>query len=151
MYLYNTLISHLSHQGKRVLSFATTGIMADLLPQGRTVHNGFKLPVPILENSTSLMKIPSQRSEELKLADLIIIIDEASMLSGNTLRCIDLLLKEIMSCHKPFGGKGLLLGGDFRQTAPAVPRGSDAARIESSVKYSPLWKDVTIFTLTGNI
>ena len=42
-YVYNTLIKHLQDQGKSVLSFATTGIAADLLTGGRTVHSGLKI------------------------------------------------------------------------------------------------------------
>uniref|UniRef100_A0A0L8HYI2 ATP-dependent DNA helicase n=1 Tax=Octopus bimaculoides TaxID=37653 RepID=A0A0L8HYI2_OCTBM len=47
--------------------------------------------------------------------------------------------EEDMMSPKSFGGKVLLLGGDFRQTAPIIPGGSNAAVIESSIKQSPLW------------
>ena len=45
----------------------------------------------------------------------------------------------------------MLLGGDFRQTAPVIPRASDAAIIESSIKNSNLWRFVTKLSLTENM
>jgi energy-coupling factor transporter ATP-binding protein EcfA2 len=148
-YLYNTLISYLRHCGKSVLPFATTGIAADLLG-GRTAHSGFRLPIPVMDTSTSSMKIPSIDSVSIQQASLLI-IDEASMLSSNALRIINMLLKEIMRNDKPFGGKTLLLGGDFRQTANVIPRGSNADILESCIKQSPLWIYVQKFNLTDNM
>ena len=67
-------------------------------------------------------------------ADLII-IDEASSMKKDALRCIDDLLRDLVKqqCVNnhifdsllfkqmiPFGGKTILLGGDFRQTLPVV-------------------------------
>lgn len=149
-YLYNALISHLNRQNKIVLSYATTGIAADLLIDGRTAHSGMKLPVPILDTSTSRMRIPSENSDKLKNAHLLI-IDEAAMLSKNALRIIDHLLQEIMNSNRPFGGKVLLLGGDFRQTAPVIRRGSNAAVVESSIKQYHQWGQITKLSLTQNM
>ncbi|KAF2345078.1 DNA helicase Pif1-like, partial [Trinorchestia longiramus] len=78
-YLYNTL-TYIKSQGKTVLPFATTGIAADLLSGGRTVHNGFKIPVPVLDTSLSRIRIPFEDSAKL-LSAVLIIIDEASILT----------------------------------------------------------------------
>jgi len=45
----------------------------------------------------------------------MVIWDEAPMCPKIAFECVDRLLKEIMSSSKPFGGKVMLLGGDFRQ------------------------------------
>ena len=71
------------------------------------------------------MKITSYELQHIHDASLII-IDEAYALSSNALHMIDQLLKEIMQNSHPFGGKVLLLGGDFRQTANVIPRGTNA-------------------------
>ena len=63
-YLYNTITSYLIHKGKIVLQFATTEIVANFL-DGQTVHSGFKLPVPVLDTSTSSMKFPLKESSML--------------------------------------------------------------------------------------
>ncbi|MGL4850985.1 MAG: hypothetical protein ACRC28_19020, partial [Clostridium sp.] len=41
---------------KSTFKMATTGIAADLLENGRTVHSGFKLPVPLNESSVSRLQ-----------------------------------------------------------------------------------------------
>ena len=45
-FLYETLWYYLKMNNKNVCSMAFTGIAATLLPQGKTVHKVFKLPVP---------------------------------------------------------------------------------------------------------
>jgi len=44
-YLLNGLIKNMKCEGYKVLSHATTGIAADLLEGGRTVHSRFKVPL----------------------------------------------------------------------------------------------------------
>ena len=149
-YLYNTLMCYVRGKGQKVQAFATTGIAADLLASGRTAHSGFKIPLSANETSVSNMKIPSLASSKLKEASLLI-IDEASMLSTHSLRVIDLLLREIMNDIRPFGGKLLILGGDFRQTTNVVPRGSVTDIIELCVKNSPLWRHVKQRSLITNM
>ena len=150
-YLYNALICGMRGQGKTVLSYATTGIAADLLTDGRTMHSGFDLPIQMLDNSTSSMTIPSQKSEDIRKASAII-IDETSSMHKNALRIIDMLLREIMQTDKEFGGKVLILGGDFRQTANIIHGGKSVDIIEASIKNSPLWKKYfKVFHLTQNM
>ncbi|XP_065318849.1 uncharacterized protein LOC135926847 [Gordionus sp. m RMFG-2023] len=50
-----------------------------------------------------------------------------------------------------FGGKVILLGGDFRQTLPVVPKGSKVDIIESSIKSSYLWIHFKIIHLIDNM
>ncbi|XP_059455070.1 uncharacterized protein LOC132185294 [Corylus avellana] len=52
---------------------------------------------------------------------------------------------------KPFGGKTIVLGCDFRQILPAVSKGRREEIVEASVNRSSLWKYCTIFTLTKNM
>ena len=51
----------------------------------------------------------------------------------------------------PFGGKPLLLGGDFRQTLPVVPRGTRAQIIEACIKSSSLWRHFRQLRLSSNM
>ncbi|UYV73269.1 hypothetical protein LAZ67_10002412 [Cordylochernes scorpioides] len=66
-------------------------------------------------------------------------------------RCINNILKEIMQNEKPLGGKTIVFGGDFRQTLPVVPHGTQAAIVDSSIKFHPLWKKINILKLDNNI
>ena len=150
-YLYNTLMYFLRSKGKSVLGCATTGIAADLLSGGRTMHSLFGLPLKMLENSTSSMRIPSKESEDIKNASLLI-IDETSSMHKNALKIIDLLLREIMQIDKPFGGKVIICGGDFRQTANIIHGGKTIDIIEASIKNSHLWrKCFKVFHLNVNM
>ena len=139
-------MSFLRGKSKTLLPAATTGIAADILKGGRTVHSTFKLPISLVETSVSTMKINSPEAENLKTTSLII-IDEASMLSSHALRCIDVLLREVTGNQSAFGGKVLLLGGDFRQVANVIPRGTKRDIVEACIKSSYLWDNVTILKL----
>ena len=46
-YLLNGLIKNMKVEGYKVLPHATTGIAADLLEGGRTVHSRFKIPLHV--------------------------------------------------------------------------------------------------------
>jgi len=149
-YLYKTLISHIRSTGGIVLPVASTGIAANLLDGGRTYHSLFKLPVPLLDTSTSNMRMTSNDAKMLKSAKLII-WDESTMAPSLALAAVNKLLKEIMNTNKPFGGKTVLLGGDFRQTLPVVPHGSRSAIVEASLKFNELWDKFQILKLTNNV
>ncbi|GBL82846.1 hypothetical protein AVEN_6545-1 [Araneus ventricosus] len=111
---------------------------------------GFKLPVPLLDTSVSSMRSTSPEADKLRQA-VLIIIDEITMLTKDGLRCIDSLLRDLMNKVKPFGGKVIIIGGDFRQTLPVVRRVTRADVIESWIKSSPLWSKFTHLSLTTNI
>ena len=44
-----------------------------------------------------------------------------------------------------------LLGGDFRQVLPVVPRSNRTAIVENCLKRSPLWPDFKVYKLTKNM
>ena len=69
------------------------------------------------------MKEPSRESARLKEASLTI-IDEASVHSSLSLRVVHSLLQGAMNDPRPFGGKAIIVGVDFRQTTNVVPRAS---------------------------
>jgi ATP-dependent DNA helicase PIF1 len=143
-------MSFIRGRGQIVLPFATTGIAATLLKGGRTAHSGFKLPVPLLDTSVSSMRVDSKEAEVVRQASLLI-IDEITMLNKHGLRCIDKLLQEIMRSEKPFGGKVIVVGGDFRQTLPVVARGTRIDIIECCIKSSSLWSHFMTLELSTNM
>ncbi|XP_055523077.1 ATP-dependent DNA helicase PIF1-like [Wyeomyia smithii] len=78
-------------------------------------------------------------------------MDEITMLSKHGLRCIDLILRELMACNVPFGGKVIVIGGDWRQTLPVVPKGERIDIIEICLKSSFLWSSFETISLVSNM
>jgi ATP-dependent DNA helicase PIF1 len=67
---------------------------------------------------------------ELIKVSALIIWDEAPMTHRHCFEALDRTLRDILSEEKPanaivpFGGKPVVLGGDFRQILPVVRKGS---------------------------
>jgi ATP-dependent DNA helicase PIF1 len=55
------------------------------------------------------------------------------------------------SFHRVFGGKTVLLGGDFRQVMPVVEGGTRLDTVDASITNSYLWSHVRILRLTINM
>ena len=66
-------------------------------------------------------------------------------------------LKDILSINDlsltnaPFGGKTILLGGDFRQILPVVPKGKRQDIVLGSINRSHLWDNCQVFLLIKNM
>ena len=65
-FVYQTLYYILKGHDKKVCTMAFTGIAATLLPEGKTVHKVFKLPVPLLPDSSSNIELGTNEAQELK-------------------------------------------------------------------------------------
>ena len=148
--VYNTLISWFRCNNLKVAASAWTGIAATLLAGGRTCHNLFKLPVPILDTSVCNISPTSAHAEYLRSIDMFL-IDEASMVPTHALTAIDKMLQDITRVKEMFGGKIFVLGGDFRQVLPVVPRKPRSAIVEQCIKSSSLWQQFKTFRLTKNM
>ena len=98
-------------------SHIITGIAATLLKKGCPWHGLFKFPTPILENSTCNVTPNSVHGRFLTKVSLYS-LNEASMILKHALNAIDKLLQDACNNKFPFGGKVILLGGNFQQTLP---------------------------------
>ena len=87
----------------------------------------------------------------------IIIWDEAPMAHKHTFEALDRSLRDIMKqvSHElealPFGGKTVVLGGDFRQVLRVVSNGSRGQIVAASLKRSSLWQHVKVCKLSINM
>ena len=83
-FVCNTLTSVFRGTNQKAATAAWTGIAAQLLSGGRTLHSLFKLPVPILD--TSICNVSPTTPHAAMLRDLcLIIVDEASMIPAHAL------------------------------------------------------------------
>jgi ATP-dependent DNA helicase PIF1 len=81
----------------------------------------------------------------------VITWDEAPMTSKVVLACMEEVCRLATGINTPFGGKTVILLGDFRQTCPVIRRGSRADVIHASIKSSPFWPLFNTFHLTQPI
>ncbi|XP_057740496.1 ATP-dependent DNA helicase PIF1-like [Arachis stenosperma] len=127
IFLWSTISCSIRSKGGIVLNVVSSGIAALLLPNGRTAHSRFKIPFAINEDSLCSIK-------------------QGSPLARDILRCSD-----SYNAHLPFGGKVVVLGGDFRQILPVILRGSGQDIIQSSINSSYLWHNCKVLKLTKNM
>ena len=64
---------------------------------------------------------------------------------------VDRTFRDITSIDKPFGGKILILGGDFRQVLPVVVRDTCEQVVDACLKSSDLWKHFQSLKLSINM
>ncbi|KAG5862893.1 hypothetical protein JTB14_001613 [Gonioctena quinquepunctata] len=112
-YLYNTLITVLN-------DMAWTGIAANLLKGGTTVHRSFRLPLTLSEDTTCGWTMQSTQTKNIRDKVALIIWDEAPMTPRFAMEAANRYLIDIKRRIEPMGGKCVLFGGDFRQILPVV-------------------------------
>ncbi|XP_010527539.1 PREDICTED: uncharacterized protein LOC104804874 [Tarenaya hassleriana] len=155
-YLYNTIIANLRANRQIVIPVASSGIAALLLHGGRTAHSRFKVPINVQENSMCEIKHGTMLAELLIECELII-WDEAPMSHRYTFEALDRTLRDLMSIADPtavfktFGGKTVLLGGDFRQILPVIKHGTRQDTVSAAINRSYLWDSCTVFVLAQNM
>ena len=125
-FLYRCLFHYYHLRGKIVLYIASLGIAALLLPSGRTAHSRFWIPLDLYKKSTCSV------SKSLNLAELLhytslLIWDEVLMQYYYYFKAVHRMLTDVRSNDSTFGGLPTILGGDFAQILPVVPRGNRAA------------------------
>lgn len=155
-YVYHAILTKVRAESAIALATASSGIAATLLPGGRTAHSTFKIPLKPNETSTCHFSKQSNPAKLLKEAKLII-WDEAPMSHKHTFEAVDRSLRDLMSsvhpsyAEKPFGGKVVVLGGDFRQVLPVVIKGRRPDTVAASLKASFLMSYITTLKLTQNM
>ena len=149
-YLINLLLAYVRKQEKIAIATASSGIAGTLLTKGTTAHNRFKFPIPIFSDDTCTIKMDSRQAKFIKKS-VIIFIDEISMLHHHNVGALDRWLQELMDNKLLFGGKLVVICGDFRQILPVIPRGNRADIVRANLKSSHLWKYCTTLRLTTNM
>ena len=129
---------------------AFTRIASILLPKGKTVHKTFGLDVPLFYDSSSKIIAQSKEGQILK-ETTVFIWDEAPMAPRYALEIVDRTLKSMMNNNLPFGGKIMVLGGDFRQLLPIKINGTRDEAVNLSIKNSILWNNFSTFELRTNM
>lgn len=134
------------YQGNCVV-VAPTGVAA-INVEGQTIHSFFMLP-PGLLVPDNLEMIPWPRKREVLRQINCIIIDEISMVRSDMFAAIDLRMRQCArgsAKRTPFGGKQVIVCGDFFQLPPVVADGVEDDWLQANLggEYAfqtPLWKE----------
>ena len=102
--IYITLCHILKSNAKKICIMAFAGIVATLLPNGKTVDKTFGMPVLLFAISTSNIKNQTKGGELLKKVD-ILNWDEAPIAPIYAMEFVDRTLRDIMDNDLPFGKK----------------------------------------------
>ncbi|KAF8100721.1 hypothetical protein N665_0218s0059 [Sinapis alba] len=135
------IIARMRSVGKVVIPVATAGIAALLLPGGKTAHSRFKLPLNL--DDRSMCNIHKG--------------DEAPMAHKHAFKTLDRSLRDFLShtnpeaATQPFGGKTVLLSGDFRKILSVIPHGKRPDTVLASISKSYLWKLAQVLSLSINM
>ena len=121
----STILRKFREQCQRECVFlAPTGIAA-INVAGSTLHSFFILK-PGLLTDDSLEDISNKSKKALIRKTKVIVIDEISMVRSDIFNAIDIRLRSLADFRhkdKPFGGKQIILVGDFFQLPPVVKSG----------------------------
>ena len=153
-YLNNLLLAYVRSKGYHAVAVASSGIAPLLLDDGTTSHSAFGIPVA--KEGTSSIPLESNPASSLRDCKLTI-WDEAPIADNDCFRVLDELLRDIMRkvddalYMVPFGGKTVVMTGEWRQILPVVPCVSRAAIFASTLKKNYLWPYFKTVPLTTNI
>ena len=160
-----TLCDALRASNLIILPTATSAFAAQLYSGGRTTHSTFKvcvpsLPAPLIPYHSKQVSVtdnnelitssihPNDSRAQLLRDTSVITWDEAPMSNKAVLSCVEETCRSVMKNQQPFGGKIIILLGDFRQTCPVIRGGSKADVLNASIKSSPLWPSFQKMQLT---
>jgi PIF1-like helicase len=154
-YIYVALYHYSRWQGYSGHNTSYSGIAANLLPNGRTLHNLFKLPVPVHADSNSSIEPGRKEAVDLIASDYIL-IDEAPTVPKYAIEIASRKLQELNKNQRhprknqPFADHLIIMGGDFAQTLPVMKGGSRSQQVDLSIKRSALWDHFAVYELTEN-
>ncbi|GBN27641.1 hypothetical protein AVEN_33134-1 [Araneus ventricosus] len=110
----------------------------------------FKIPIDLNVTSTCNLK-PNTKEADMLLKTKLIVWDEALMTQVHAFLAVDRLLQDLTKCKEPFGGKVILLGGEFRQVLPVILRCSRTLTVCQLLKKHALWMKFHKLYLTKNM
>ena len=142
-HMVNQYAAYLREQKIEPAITASTGIAATHIG-GMTIHSWSGIGIKTKLEKRDLDKIASSGyiANRVRRAK-VLIIDEVSMLSSNTLSMVDAVCRKIRQSSEPFGGLQIVFVGDFFQLPPIIKR--EAENTEDSAQISFIEKSSARF------
>lgn len=120
---------------------------------GITLHSAFRLPIKASEMTPMSVTTAEEARKALRKLELVI-IDEVSMIGCTLFNWVNLRLQQVFDNQLPFGGKSVILFGDFNQLRPVMDSwifdvrvNNDQYRELVSGKNNSLWSLFKLFRL----
>ena len=142
-YVINQYIQWLWSCGVEVAITASTGIAATHIG-GVTIHSrsGIGIKDHLTDHDMELLQ-QKERLHKNIIKAKVLIIDEISMLSANTIDMVDRVVQMIRRDGRPFGGLQVIFVGDFFQLPPVMS--SDSGDSTKRFAFaSKAWKDLDL-------
>ncbi|GAA0182188.1 hypothetical protein LIER_30333 [Lithospermum erythrorhizon] len=133
-FLYKVLLAHIRSRGYITLIVASSGIASSGFLGGRTAHSRFKIPIDAQPGVKCQISFQSGEAQLIR-SSKIIIWDEAPMVDKTIILALNKLLQDLCEDTRPFGGKLVVFGGDFRQVLPVVRGGGIKEQVQTSIVY----------------
>ncbi|MFA7253318.1 MAG: helix-turn-helix domain-containing protein [Patescibacteria group bacterium] len=119
-YTINQYVAYLRSHGIDPAITASTGIAATHIG-GMTIHSWSGIGIKSHLNSADLRHIAANKYVSKRVAKAkVLIIDEISMLSPDTVQMVETICREVKKNDLPFGGIQIILVGDFFQLPPVI-------------------------------
>jgi len=150
-FVYNTICAKLHSEGTIILCVSSSGISALLIHGGRTAHSVFKIPIDLLSEDSICNITKNSLCADLLHLTKAIIWDEIGAQHQHAVEAVDQTFHDICNDEQPFAGITVVLGGDFLQTLPVVPKGSHEDIVNATIQRSHLWQNVEILYLHQNM
>ena len=118
---------------------------------------GSELPIEGLSNASTCWIPKKSGLAQLIYHAKIIVWDEVSMINKYQIAAVERSVTDVMEgppefqANRPFGGKSVILAGDFCQVLPVIRHGEWAKIIQMSLKQWNLWQQFETLQLTKNM
>ena len=152
-YIVNAYVAYLRKHGIEPAITASTGIAATHIG-GTTIHSWSGIGIRTKLEVRDLKHIASNQYITKRIRRTkVLIIEEISMLTSDTLSMVDSVCRQVKQNHEPFGGMQVVFSGDFFQLPPVVKRETETSLQtefleSSSARFaydSPTWKQLNLF------
>ncbi|GJU82851.1 ATP-dependent DNA helicase PIF1-like protein [Tanacetum coccineum] len=107
--------------------------------------------------NTIIARLRTERKIVLAVASSANHLGRSTYDTKYAFEALDKTLRDILGFQNPekreqiFGGTTMLLGGDFRQILPVIPKGKSPDVVQACLNRSELWKHCNVFTLTRSM
>lgn len=106
-------LSYVWSKNLEAAAVASTGIAALLLPEGKTAHFQFKIPLDLKPDMVCGITLQSPQGQWLRQVAFLV-WDEIIMQHNKQVDAVDRLFRDAKGCNRPFGGITVLFAGGSR-------------------------------------